>query len=146
MDYVDSFGRDEVIHYMVTNHDFRCQGAVEDTTKTILENSDQVGQNSFTYMEKINGMSTYSKIYNNMVQILECKGVCDTIGCHWKDWVSQEKTRLARARDEASQRGLTRAEVTFYCQNDIPRDEIMEATLERIVEYVDASVVYTTPY
>ena len=32
----------EVIHYTVTNHDFRCQGAVEDTTKTTLDNSDKV--------------------------------------------------------------------------------------------------------
>ena len=91
-------------------------------------------------------MSTRSKIYNKMVQMLECKGVRDSIGCHWKDWVSQENTRLARARDEASQRCLTRAEVTFYCQNDIPSDEIMEATLKRIVQYVEASLVYTTPY
>ena len=37
--YADSFTR-EVIHYTVTNHDFRCQGAVEDTTKTILDNCD----------------------------------------------------------------------------------------------------------
>ena len=97
-------------------------------------------------MEKINGMSTRSKIYNKMVQMLECKGVRDTIGCHWKDWVSQDDTRLAHARDEASPRGLTRVEVTFYCENDIPSDEIMEATLKRIVQYVDASLVYTTPY
>ena len=41
MGYAGSFNR-EVIHYMVTNHDFRCQGAVEDTTKTILDNSDKV--------------------------------------------------------------------------------------------------------
>ena len=128
MDYAGSFDREEVIDYMVINHDFRCQGAVEDATKTILDNSDKVGQNCLTYMETINGMSTRSKIYNKMVQMLECKGVRDSIGCHWKDWVSQDDTRLARARDEASQRGLTRAEVTFYCQNDIPSDEIMEAT------------------
>ena len=146
MDYAGSFDREQVIDYMVTNHDFRCQGAVEDATKTILDNSDKVGQNCLTYMETINGMSTRSKIYNKMVQMLECKGVRDSIGCHWKDWVSQDDTSLARARDEASQRGLTRAEVTFYCQNDIPSDEIMEVTLKRIVQYVDASVVYTTPY
>ena len=146
MDYAGSFDRDEVIDYMVTNHDFRCQGAVEDATKTILDNSHKVGQNCLTYMETINGMSTRSKIYNKMVQMLECKGVHDSIGCHWKDWVSQQDTRLARARDEASPRGLTRAEVTFYCQNEIPSDEIMEATLKRIVQYVDTSVVYTTPY
>ena len=133
MDYAGSFDREELIDYMVTNHDFRCQGAVEDATKTILDNSDKVGQNCLTYMETINGMSTRSKIYNKMVQMLECKGVLDSIGCHWKDWVSQDDTRLARTRDEARQRGLTRAEVTFYCQNDIPSDEIMEATLKRIV-------------
>ena len=43
MDYAESFDREEVIAYMVTNHDFRCQGAVEDATKTILDNSDKVG-------------------------------------------------------------------------------------------------------
>ena len=115
---------------MVTNHDFRCQGAA---TKTISDNSNNVGRNCLTYMETINGMSMRSKIYNKMVQMLECKGVRDTMGCHWKDWVSQQNTRLARARDEASQSGLTRAEVTFYCQNDIPSDEIMEVTLKRFV-------------
>ena len=146
MDYTGSFDREEVIDYMVTNHDFRCQGTAEDATKTILDNSDKVGQNCLTYMEKINGMSTRSKIYNKMVQMLECKGVRDAIGCHWKDWVSQHDTRLARARDEARQRGLTRAEVTFFCQNDIPSDEIMEATLRHIIQYGDASLVYTTPY
>ena len=34
MDYAGSFDREEVIGYMVTNHDFRCQGAVENATKT----------------------------------------------------------------------------------------------------------------
>ena len=93
MDYAGSFDREEVIDYMVTNHDFLCQGAVENATKTILDNSHKVGQNCLTYMETINGMSTRSKIYNKMVQMLECKGVRDTIGCHWKDWVSQEYAR-----------------------------------------------------
>ena len=81
-------------------------------------------------METINGMSMRSKIYNKMVQMLECKGVRDTIGCHW---VSQEDTRLACARNEANQRGLPRAEVTFYCRTEIPSDENMEATLKRMV-------------
>ena len=93
MDYSGSFDREEVIDYMVTNHDFRCQGAVENATKkTILDNS---WTEFLTYMETINGMSKRSKIYNKMVQMLECKGVRDTIGSNWKDWVSQEDTRLA---------------------------------------------------
>ena len=79
-------------------------------------------------------MSTRSKIYNKMVQMLECKGVHDTIGCHSKYWGSLEDTRLAPARDEAGQRGLTMGEVTFYCKNEIPSDEIMEAALNRMVQ------------
>ena len=147
MNYACSFDREEVIDLLVTDHDFRCQGAVEDATKTILDNSDKVGQNCLTYIETINDMSTRSKIYNKTVQMLECKRVRDTIGCHWKDWVSQQDTRLARARDEARQRDLTSAEVTFYCKNDlIPSDEIMEATVRYIVQYVVTSLVYRTQY
>ena len=41
---------------------------------------------------------------------------------------TQGDTRLACARDEANQRGLTRTEVTFYCKNEILSDKIMEAT------------------
>ena len=127
MNYAGSFDREEVIYYMVTNHDFPCQGAVETQQKLY-----------WTIATKL--------IYNKMVLMLECKGVRDTIGCHWKDWVSQEDTRLACARNEANQRGLTRAEVTFYCKNKIPSDKIMEATLKRMVQYVDASLAYTAPY
>ena len=47
MDYAVSFSREEVIDYMVTNHDLWCQGAVEDATKTILDNNEKVGQNCF---------------------------------------------------------------------------------------------------
>ena len=133
IDYAGSFDREEVFYYMATNHDFRCQGAVEHATKIILDYSHKVGQHCLTYMETINGMSTRSKIYNKVVRMLECKGVRDTIGCHWKDLVSQEDTRLARARNESSQRDLTRAEVTFYCKTEISSDEIMEATLKRMV-------------
>ena len=48
MDYAGSFDREEVVHYMAANDDFRCQEAVEDATKTILENSDKVGGNFLT--------------------------------------------------------------------------------------------------
>ena len=50
------------------------------------------------------------KIYNKFVQMLECKSVRNSVGCHWKDWVCQTGTRLANARDKAKTRGLTRAE------------------------------------
>ncbi len=70
----------------------------------------KLAENCLTYMETIENVTTRCNIYNKMVQMLECKGVRDSVGCHWKDWVSQDDTRLARARDESDQRVLTRAE------------------------------------
>ena len=70
-----------------------------------------------------------------MVQMLECKSVRSTIGCHWKDWVCQTRTRLAAARDKATERGLTRAEVTFYVDSSIPSDGFIDAVLQNIVQY-----------
>ena len=99
--------------------------ALERSVKTILDNSDKVGQNRLTYMETINIMPTRSKIYNKMAQMLECKGVPDTIGCHGKDLGFLGRYEIGSARDDASQSGLTWAEVIFYCQIDIPTDEIM---------------------
>ena len=63
-----------------------------------------------------------------------------------KDWVCQKNTRLAKALDLAKDRGLTRAEVTFYCADNVPSDSLMEDTLKRITQYVSPSLVYSTPF
>ena len=81
-----------------------------------------------------------------MVQMLECKWVRESIAKHWKDWVSQEDTRLAKTRDAAGSRGLTCPEVTFFCQNRTPDDKFIEETLLSITNYVDQNLVYTTPH
>lgn len=147
IDYAGSFNRDQVIESMVSKFDFRCQGTHQDGEKTILDNSIFVGNNCLTYIEDVNGITTRCKIYNKMVQMLECKAVRESIGCHWRDWVIQDDTRLATARDKASDRGLTRAEVTFYCPDGkVPSDQFLENTLLDITSYVDAQLVYSTPY
>ena len=91
-------------------------------------------------------MTTRCKIYNKMVQMLESKSVRDKVGQHWKDWVCQQNTRLGNARNLAKERGLTRAEVTFYCNDKVPSDKFMENTLARITGYIPHSYVYSTPY
>ena len=78
--------------------------------------------------------------------MLESKSVRETVGQHWKDWVCQKDTRLANARDLAKDRGLTRAEVTFYCKDTVPSDNFMEDALLRVTEYVPATIVYSTPF
>ena len=87
-------------------------------------------------MESIDGIKTGQKICNKMVQVLETKSVRSSVGSYWKDWVYQTNTRLAEARDKAKDRGLTRAEVTFYIQDEIPNDEFIEDVLERINKYI----------
>lgn len=146
MDYSGSFDKEDVIRFLTCNKGFRIQGDRADEDRTILENSDQVGNNCLTYMETVDGLTTRRKIYNKMVQMLESKSVRETVGQHWKDWVCQDNTQLANAWDLAKERGLTRAEVTFYCKDQVPSDEFMENTLTRITDYVTPSLVYSTPF
>ena len=54
--------------------------------------------------------------------------------------------KLANARDLAKDRGLTRAEVTFYCKNTVPSNNFMEGALLRVAEYVPLTIVYSTPF
>ena len=148
MNYAGSFDKDEVIQLLITKKGFRIQGSTKDGDRTILEHhADQVGNNCLTYMETVDGLITRSKIFNKMVQMQESKSVRETVGQHWKDWVCQKDTRLANARDLAKDRGLTQAEVTFYCKDRVPSDNLMEDTLLRITEYVSPTLVlYSTQF
>ena len=146
MDYAGSFDKEEVIEHLVANENFRMQGEKDNATRTIVDNDSNVGRNCLTYMETVGGICTRKKIYNKMVQMLECKSVRSSVGCHWKDWVCQQGTRLADARDKTSDRGLTRAEVTFYVEGNIPSDDFIEEALHNIVAHIPASFVYSTPF
>ena len=147
IDLAGSFDKEEVIDFLVKNKDFRMEGDKCEAPRTILDNDKFVGANCLSYMETIDGVCTRQKVYNKLVQMLECQSVRSSIGCHWRDWVSQEDTRLAAARDAATDRGLTRAEITFYVDDfNIPPADFIESTLYRIIEYIPKSLVYSTPY
>lgn len=149
MDYAGSFDKYKCIEHLITEEDFKEQGSLKngrEYPRTIVNNDAMVGKNCLTWMENIGGFTTRQKIYNKMVQMLECKSVRSNVGAHWKDWVCQKGTRLAKARDHAKDRGLTRAEVTFYIQQDIPDEGIIDSVLERIVKYIPKEIVYSTSY
>ena len=118
----------------------------EEYPRKVVDNDGEVGKNCLTWKENIYGIKTRQKIYNKMVQMLETKSVRNNVGSHWKDWVCQKGTRLADARDKATDRGLTRAEVTFYIQDEIPDDGYIEEILERIVKYIPKDMVHSTNY
>lgn len=146
-DYSGSFSKDEIVAHLVSEKGFREQGTDDLSPRTIVNNDKVVGKNCLTYMEEVGGVTTRSKIYNKMVQMLECQSVRAQTGCHWKDWATQKGTRLAAARDQSCERGLTRAEVTIYVVDGcIPEDDFIEITLKRIVEYIPNDLVYTTSF
>ena len=58
----------------------------------------------------------------------------------------QTDTRLADARDKANERGLTRAEVTFYASSIIPCDKSVDNVLQSAIRYVTKSLVHSTLY
>ena len=147
LDYSGSFDKKEVIEYLVGTKNFKVEGGNDFASRVIVDNNKMVGQNCLTYMETVDGITTRQKIYNKMVQMLECKSVRSSVGCHWKDWVCQQNTRLATARDKSTERGLTRAEVTFYVKDgEIPSEEEIESVLFKIVEYIPKELVFSTPY
>ena len=149
MDYAGSFDKYKCIDHLTTFEDFREQGSLykwEEYPRTVVDNDGVVGQNCLTWMEEVDGIKTRQKIYNKMVQMLESKSVRSHVGSHWKDWVCQKGTRLADARDKAKERGITRAEATFYVQDEIPDDCFIDDVLERIVKYIPKDLVYSTNY
>ena len=135
MDYAGSFDKDEVIQHLTTKKGFRVQGSANDANRTILDNTDQVGNNCLTYMETVDGLTARCKIYNKMVQMLQSKSVRETVGQQWKNWVCQKDTRLAN--DLAKDRGFKDA---------VPSENFMEDTLLRVTEYVPTTIVYSTPF
>ena len=146
LDYVGSFDKYELVDYLTKEEGFQQESDTEQADRVIVDNDSTVGRNCLTFMETIGGITTRQKIYNKMVQMLECKSVRSIIGCHWKDWVCQTGTRLANARDKAKDRGLTRAEITFYMDKSIPNDEFIDTVLRKIVQYVPTSLVFSTSY
>ena len=146
MDYAGSFDKAEVIDHLVTKLGFSVQGQKCNTLQTIVDNDASVGRNCLTYMETTGDIFTRKKVYNKMVQMLECKSVRNSVGCHWKDWVCQQGTRLADARDKTKYRGLTRAEVTFYIDGSIPTDLFIEESLQSIVARIPTMLIYSTPF
>ena len=77
IDYAGSFDKYEIIDHLTTCEGFREEGSSYDheCTRTIVNNDSMVGKNCLTFMENIEGFTMRQKIYNKMVQMLECKSV-----------------------------------------------------------------------
>ena len=90
MYYAGNFNKEEVVVHLVANEGFRA-GTDKRASRMIVDHDEDVGWNCLTFMERIDGMTTRPNIYNNMVQMLECKSVRSSVGCHQKNWVCQRE-------------------------------------------------------
>ena len=154
VDWGGSFDKADVIAHLVGTGAF--QLADERGTwaeNTILLNDASVGRNCLTYMTTVGGLRVRCKLYLKMVQELEKQSVKCPVGNHMFDWVTELDTRLAKARDETTDRGLTRAEVTVSLDGDpftahagVPTLDNLQALVHGVVAHVPAHLVYTTPH
>ena len=158
LDFAGSFDKDEVIQHMLQTSEFRMERDEEvPFGRTIMDNDKYVGRNCLSYMDTSpGGCSVRCKLYNKMVQMLESKAVAKSLGNNWRKWVDQsmkdhdtggrKDTRLVDAKEKASNRGLTRAEVTFNCGENIPSEKDMDFVLHQITTFVPNFLVYSTPF
>ena len=158
LDFAGSFDKHEVIQNMLETSEFRMERDDEvPFGRTIMDNDRYVGRNCLSYMDTSpGGCSVRCKLYNKMVQMLESKAVAKSLGNNWRKWVDQsikdhdtggrKDTRLVNAKEKASVRGLTRAEVTFNCGEHIPSEKDMDFVLHQITHFVPTFLVYSTPF
>ena len=72
MDYVGTFDKYELVEYLTKEEGFREEGDGGEADRVIVDNDYKVGRNCLTFTETLGGFTTRQKIYNKMVQMLEC--------------------------------------------------------------------------
>ena len=148
LDLKGSFNRQELINYLTKYKNFQMQNEKQVERFSIIDNTNSTGLNCLmfnnTYLQQPTKMRY--KLYNKMVQSLESFSVRGSVGNHKMDWVYQTDTRLAQTRDDCKDRGYTRAEITLYCENDIPFMEFISQQMDFLVNLIPNQLVYSTKY
>ena len=142
-DFAGTFDKQEVAEYL-RSHGYSKDG---DELPIILNNDKTVGGNCLSALDYASGSKIFTRMYNKMVQMLESQAVRRNIGCLWKDWICETDTPLAKSRDAATMRGLTRVRTSFNLEYfNLPSDNFIEHMMGRLIEAIPKSLVYSTPY
>ncbi len=137
VDVAGTFDKREIENYLMETG-FRMEGDSNATlSKTIIDNDVFVGKNCLSYMDGGNRF----KLFNKFVQSMETNAVRNRVGNHIYDWVVQQGTKLANARDMGIDRGVTQAEVTFYT-SEAPTLEVMKERVFELLGHIPNSLVY----
>lgn len=142
-DYAGTFDKQEVAEYLIS-HGYSKEG---DELPIIVNNDHTVGGNCLSALDYAGGTKIFTRMYNKMVQMLESQAVRRNIGCLWKNWICETDTPLAKSRDAATMRGLTRVRTSFNLEYyNLPSDNFIDHIMERLVVAIPKSLVYSTPY
>ena len=123
-DFSGTLDRQELVDYLVQEHDFREQGdfasAIGNDTPTILDNTDTVGKHVCTWISTHNGYTTRTKLYNKIVSNFEAGEVREQFGGHLADYADcpNEHLRKTFLHPDVQNRGCTRIEISLYACSD----------------------------
>ena len=147
-DLSGSFDQQELSNYLVDSKICRLKSKTKDWNSykdIILDDNDAlVGSNCLTIVSE-DSRFRY-KYYNKQVQMLESKSVRTKYGQHWHNWIYQTGTRLSEARDKATNRGLTRLELTMYFGFEDLNVKFIKKCLDSYQSQIPKHLVYSTPY
>ena len=114
--------------------------AISDSTATILDNTNSVGNHVCTYICKTtHGKTIRAKLYNKVVSNFEAGEVLETFGGHLADYVDCSNKRLRRTflHPKVQENGCTRIEVSLYaCSSG--KDISVETGREVVQDVLDA--------
>ena len=140
IDYTRDFSgvldREELVQYLCDTLYFRYQGKTTFgrfqtiDAPTILENT--VGKHVCTWVERKDGYTTRTKLYNKVVSNFEAGEVRATMGAHLAEYVDcpNEHLRKTFFHPDVQERGCTRVEVSIYACN---REYLSSKTADSIV-------------
>lgn len=144
-DFSGSFNKKDVVESMLGSG-FRLQGeeGYDEDDATILDNSNSVGDNCLTFMDKNEyGTTIRSKIYNKFVQEIESDSVRDNFGHHIHGWCTESGFQKDTVK-KALQNGIIRIETTFYSKY-VPTQEEMQSSFKLWRRILKPNVCYSTP-
>ena len=145
-DLSGSFDQQELSNYLVDNEICRLKSQPKNAGLDIIldDNDALVGSNCLSIISE-DSRFRY-KYYNKQVQMLESKSVRTKYGQHWHNWIYQTGTRLSEARDKATNRGLTRLELTMYFGFEDLNVKFNKECLDSYQSQIPNHLVYSTPY
>ena len=144
-DFAGTINRQQVVRYLMAQHNERLQGDQSIADHKILDNSDKVGLNCLTFLTNDEMATVRYKFYSKFVQSLESPSIRGVVGSHIADWISNPEQILRSSISKSLDTGLLRLGITFYpLQQTLNRSYLMEH-MDYLQQLLPPSLIYHQP-